>query len=160
MDFRAYVRQLVGKSAVGLEFGASYSPVVPKADGYNVYVVDHADQDELRAKYQDHPVDVSRIEPVDAIDDGGERTNLLPDGQLFDYIIASHVFEHLPDPIGFLQRCERSLKEDGKLFLMIPDRRFTFDYFRPVSSTGGLLRAFLEGRTRHDPGNLVVLRVR
>ena len=154
MDFRHYVRQTVGKQAVGLEFGASYNPIVPKAEGYNVFVVDHADQEELRTKYAGHPVDINRIEPVDAIDDGGELTNLLPDGQLFDYIIASHVFEHLPDPIGFLQRCERSLKPEGKLFLMIPDRRFTFDYFRPVSSTGDLLRSFLEGRTRHDPGNL------
>jgi hypothetical protein len=95
-----------------------------------------------------------RIEPVDAIDDGGELTNLLPAGGKFDYIVASHVFEHLPDPIGFLQRCERALAPDGRLFLMLPDRRFTFDYFRPVSTLGDMLEAYLDGRTRHDARHL------
>lgn len=154
VDFRDYIRSTVGRTAVGVEFGASYNPIVPKKDGYNVYVVDHSDETKLREIYAAHAVEVSRIEPVDAIDDGGELTNLLPPGQRFDYVIASHVFEHLPDPIRFLQRCERALKPGGKLFLLLPDRRFTFDFFRPVSSTGDLLRAYLEGRTRHDPGNL------
>ncbi|MFG1361389.1 methyltransferase domain-containing protein [Xanthobacter pseudotagetidis] len=154
MDFRAYVRSIVGHNLIGVEFGPSYNPILAKKDGYNVFVVDHADEEALREKYRPHGVDVDRIEPVDAIDDGGELTKLLPPGMKFDYIVASHVFEHLPDPIGFLQRCERALKPDGKLFLMVPDRRFTFDYFRPVSTTGDMLRAYLEGRTRHDPGNL------
>lgn len=154
MDFRDYVRSKVGKHRVGIEFGASYSPIVAKKDGFHVYVVDHADEETLREKYRSFPVDVSRIESVDAIDDGGELTRLLPDGERFDYIVASHVFEHLPDPIRFLQRCERALKPDGKLFLMIPDRRFTFDYFRPVSTPGAMIRAYLEERTRHDPGSL------
>ena len=154
MDFREYVRSSVSRSAVGVEFGPSYNPVVPKAEGYTVFVIDHADEETLRDKYRGHPVDIGRIEPVDAIDDGGELTNLLPEGQQFDYIVASHVFEHLPDPIGFLQRCERALAPGGRLFLMLPDRRFTFDYFRPVSTLGDMLEAYLEGRTRHDPRHL------
>ncbi|WP_371345155.1 class I SAM-dependent methyltransferase [Ancylobacter sp. IITR112] len=154
MDFRNYVRSRVGKYRIGIEFGASYNPIVAKKDGFNVYIVDHADEASLREKYRDHPVDVTRIEPVDAIDDGGELTRLLPEGERFDYIIASHVFEHLPDPIRFLQRCTRALKPDGKLYLMLPDRRFTFDYFRPVSTTGAMVRAYLEKRTRHDPAHL------
>jgi hypothetical protein len=64
------------------------------------------------------------------------------------------VFEHLQDPIHFLQRCERALKESGKLILLVPDRSFCFDYFRPVSTAGQMLRAFLDGRKQHDPGTL------
>ncbi|WP_204280240.1 hypothetical protein, partial [Raoultella ornithinolytica] len=74
-----------------------YAPILPKADGYRVLVIDHADQEELRTKYRPHGVDISRIEPVDAIDDGSEFGALSDDGEGFDYILASHVFEHLPD---------------------------------------------------------------
>ena len=112
MDFRQLIRESIGKADRGIELGASYAPILPKAEGYRVLVVDHADQEALRTKYRPHGVDVDRIEPVDAIDDGGEFTDLLDDGERFDYIIASHVFEHLPDPIHFLQRCERALKQD------------------------------------------------
>ncbi|WP_084217490.1 class I SAM-dependent methyltransferase [Xenophilus azovorans] len=154
MDFRSHIRATVSKMQRGIEIGASYAPILPKAEGYGVYVVDHASHDELRSKYGAMGVDTSRIEPVDAIDDGGEFTQLLEDGQHFDYIVASHVFEHLPDPIHFLQRCDRALGEHGRLILLIPDRRFTFDYLRPVSTTGQLLRAYLAEQRRHDPGAL------
>lgn len=154
MDFRQLIRESIGKADRGIEIGASYAPILPKADGYNVLVIDHADQETLRTKYRPHGVDVDRIEPVDAIDDGGEFTELLENGERFDYIVASHVFEHLPDPIHFLQRCERALEENGRLILLIPDRRFCFDYLRPVSTAGQMLRAFLAGQQRHDPGAL------
>lgn len=154
MDFRQFIRETIAKSERGIELGASYAPILPKAEGYRVLVIDHADQEQLRTKYRPHGVDVSRIEPVDAIDDGSEFGELSDDGEGFDYILASHVFEHLPDPIHFLQRCERALKETGKLILLVPDRRFCFDYLRPVSTAGHMLRAFLAGQQRHDAGAL------
>lgn len=154
MDFRQHIRQSTATTDRGIEIGASYAPILPKAEGYDVFVIDHASQDELQAKYAAQGVDVSRVEPVDAIDDGGEFTQLLAPGESFDYIVASHVFEHLTDPIHFLQRCERALGDSGRLYLLIPDRRFTFDYLRPVSSTGQFLRAYLDGQRRHDAGAL------
>ena len=154
MDFRSHIRQTTAKTHKGIEIGASYAPILPKSEGYDVFVIDHADQDQLRAKYGAMGVDTRRIEPVDAIDDGGEFTQLLEEGKSFDFILASHVFEHLPDPIHFLQRCERALGDTGRLILLIPDRRFTFDYLRPVSTTGQLLRAYLGEQRRHDAGAL------
>lgn len=154
MDFRDFIRKMVLKSEQGIELGASFAPILPKVDGYKVLVVDHADQKALQAKYAALGVDVSRIEPVDAIDDGTEFTSLLDGAARFDYILASHVFEHLPDPIHFLQRCERALGDAGKLILLVPDRRFCFDYLRPASTTGQMLRAFLAGQQRHDVGAL------
>jgi SAM-dependent methyltransferase len=154
MDFRVLIREMVSRSEIGIELGASYGPILPKAEGYGVLVIDHADQEALRVKYSALGADVSRIEPVDAIDDGSEFTDLLEEGARFDYILASHVFEHLPDPIHFLQRCERALKDSGKLILLVPDRRFCFDYLRPVSTAGQMLRAFLAGQRHHDAGAL------
>ena len=48
----------------------------------------------------------------------------------FDYIIASHVLEHLANPVGWLQDVEKVLTSDGLVSLVIPDKRFCFDINR------------------------------
>ncbi|MDR3468092.1 MAG: methyltransferase domain-containing protein [Xanthobacteraceae bacterium] len=150
MDFRKAIRESIGVDQRGVEIGPSYSPILPKADGYRVVVVDHLDQGGLRRKYAPHGVDLSRIEEVDAIDDGSELTELDDTGEGFDFILASHVFEHLPNPIRFLQRCQRALKPNGRLILLIPDRRFCFDFLRPVSTAGQMVEAFFQDRSVHS----------
>ena len=65
-----------------------------------------------------------------------------------DYVMSSHNFEHIPDPIRFLQGCEKALKPGGILSMALPDKRCCFDYFRPLSMTGDLIQAFFEKRDR------------
>jgi predicted SAM-dependent methyltransferase len=38
----------------------------------------------------------------------------------FDEIYASHVFEHLADPLDTIMECHRVLKTDGKLTIRVP----------------------------------------
>lgn len=154
MDFRAEIKRSISVDQRGIELGPSYAPILPKAEGYRTLVVDHADRDSLIAKYGSQGIDVSRIETVDAIDDGSDLLLLDETGQGFDFILASHVFEHLPNPLHFLQRCSRALKPDGRLILLVPDRRFCFDYLRPVSTTGQVFEAFLRHNTLHSPAAL------
>ena len=71
----------------------------------------------------------------------------------FDTVVASHVIEHTPDMLGFLEQCDRALKPSGRLVLVVPDRRRCFDFFRPASTTGAVLQAHHERRTRHAPGS-------
>ncbi|MDR3476235.1 MAG: methyltransferase domain-containing protein [Devosia sp.] len=154
MDFRQTIRNSVDLEQRGLEIGPAYAPILPKASGYRVLAIDHTDQGSLREKYRREGVDVGRIEQVDAIDDGGEFSRLDETGAGFDFIVASHVFEHLPNPIHFLQRCERALKPNGRLILIIPDRRFCFDLLRPVSTAGQMIEAYLGNRSTHSPAAL------
>lgn len=149
MDFRELIRNEVGKNSRGIEIGASYAPILPKRDGFRTLVIDHTDTQSLRLKYNSMGVDTSRLETVDAIDDGGEFSELDLTGDGFDFIVASHVFEHLTDPIHFLQRCERALKPGGKVYLLVPDRRYTFDYLRPSTTAGHMLAAYLAEQKRH-----------
>jgi predicted SAM-dependent methyltransferase len=67
----------------------------------------------------------------------------------FDGVIASHVIEHFPDLLGFFLAAERMLKPDGILSLVVPDKRFCFDYFQSVSLTGDVHDAHSEQRSRH-----------
>ncbi|MGH6677767.1 MAG: hypothetical protein ACREDL_02225, partial [Bradyrhizobium sp.] len=68
--------------------------------------------------------------------------------------IASHVIEHIPDPIRFFHSLKTLLGENGLVSLAIPDKRFIFDFFRPLTTTGEWLDAFDKKRTRHTKGIL------
>lgn len=142
----------VDTAGKGLEVGPSFSPIAPKSRGYDVEVVDHASAEELRAKYRDRGVDLDAIEEVDHVWTGSPLTELLGDQPRYDYIIASHLVEHLPNLIGFLADCERLLRPNGVLTLAIPDFRACFDVLRGPSTTGDLLQAHHERRSRHAVG--------
>lgn len=137
-----------------LELGPSMAPVAPRSAGWNVTVVDHATQEELVEKYRhDVHVDVTRIEAVDHVWHGGPLHEAVP-AELhggFDMLIASHVIEHIPDPVRFLQSARRLLHpERGVLALAVPDKRWCFDALKQVSTTGQMLEAYLQKRQRHS----------
>lgn len=138
----------------GIEYGPSYSPLLPKSEGWNVTVVDHASQEDLIAKYSNWGVPVDLIEPVDIVitDDNPIEKQLAHMAGKIDYIIASHVFEHLPNPLGFIEVCEQLLSPKGFLRLAIPDKRFCFDLLKPLTSAGDLIQAFVEKRVRPTLG--------
>ncbi len=132
-----------------LEIGPAFRPLASRASGWNSFSLDHATQEQLRLKYPEHPVD--KIEPVDFLWKGGPVELAVPQSQhgTFDAIIASHVIEHIPNPIGFYQSAAALLREHGLLSLVVPDKRFTFDFFKPISTTGDLLQAQYQSRSRH-----------
>ena len=135
----------------GLEVGPSYSPLLPKSAGYNVETIDHADADTLRRKYSGN---AARIEEVDHVSDGRSMLEVIGQAGRYDFILASHVIEHVTDIVRFLQDCEELLRPDGRLVLAVPDKRYCFDAFRPVSTAGDALQAYLERRQRHPAGIL------
>lgn len=146
---------LFDATRLGLEIGPSFNPLVSKAEGYNIEILDHLSADNLREKYKNAPnVDLSKIEEVDYVSDGGSILKLIGKLQHYDYIIASHVIEHTTDFLGFISDCEQLLNDKGILVLAIPDNRFAFDCLRPYSTTGQILQAHLEKRQRHTPGQV------
>lgn len=142
----------IDRHGLGLEIGPSFNPVAPKRAGYRVETVDHLDRAGLIEKYAPHGVDVSQIEEVDHVWQGQPLSQLVGGGSRFDWIIASHVVEHTPNLIGFLNECGQLLKPTGALSLIVPDKRFCFDHFRPLSGIGEVIQASLEERVRHPPG--------
>jgi SAM-dependent methyltransferase len=147
-DFRRYIQRAVAKSARALEIGPSYSPILPKTEGYNVAIIDHADQAELRQKYAAHGVDVGRIEPVDFFWRDSSIAQAVGSAT-FDAIVASHVIEHAPDLVQFLADCSAILNASGRIYLIVPDKRYCFDFFQPLSDAAKVLGDHREKRTRH-----------
>jgi hypothetical protein len=148
------VFHLLDKKGLGLEIGPSHNPIAPKNKGFNVHTLDHASAAELRNKYQGHGVNLDNIEEVDFIWHGEPLQELIDKIDCYDWIIASHVIEHVPDLISFLQQCEVLLKSAGILSLVIPDKRYCFDHFSASSSTGNVLDAHAEKRVKPSEGQI------
>lgn len=145
---------MVDRKGLGLEIGPSHNPLAPKREGYSVHILDHASTDELRTKYKGHGVNLENIEEVDFVWHGEPLQELIGKTSCYDWIIASHVIEHVPDLISFMQQCAVLLKPAGILSLVIPDKRYCFDYFSSCSSTGNVFDAYAENRARPSHGQV------
>lgn len=135
----------------GLEIGALNSPIIQLEDVVDrgeIFYLDHLSTNELRGKYRaDTSVNIDNIVNVDFVCPDGDLVKAVAENQ-FDYIIASHVIEHVPNVLKFLQDTAKILKPGGQLFLIIPDKRFTFDAERPETTFGTVLDSFLSGDTK------------
>jgi methyltransferase family protein len=147
--FRPYIRRAIAKQDRALEIGPSLNPVLPKAEGYDVAVLDHVDQAGLVAKYAVYGLDTSVIEPVDFVWHGGSLAEAVQHAQ-HDAIVACHVIEHAPDFVAFLTECSEILTSGGALYLIIPDKRYCFDFFQPLSDVAKLLGDHRAARTQHS----------
>jgi len=142
-------------TGTGLEIGASYGPVAPKKAGYRVEILDHAPAAVLKEKYHGLGIDiVNNIEEVDYVWTGEPLHELTGKLDHYDWIIASHVIEHTPDLIAFLNQCAAMLNHGGTICLAVPDHRYCFDVFRQVSTPGSVIEAYLEKRNRHSLSTL------
>ena len=137
----------------GLEIGALASPML-RPPAARVKFADHADTASLRAKYAGDPgVALDDIVQVDAVWGDNTLAQCFP-GERFDFVIASHVIEHVPDMIGWLGEVADVLAPDGRLILAIPDRRYTYDLMRRETTMTDLVDAHLRGAKRPTPGQV------
>jgi len=124
----------------GIEIGALDKPMpVPKRA--RVSYVDRMSNADLLEQYPDYRG--KRLAPVEIIDDGQTLAKVPAASQ--DFVIANHFLEHCADPIRALQNMFRVLRDDGIIFLSIPDKRHTFDRDRPATPLAHVEADYREG---------------
>lgn len=151
----------VDPTAAGIEIAPYFNPALPKRSGCNVKVFDVFDTETLRARARENSFipdsRIAEIEPVDFVGDACRIGAVLEaEGLLgqFDHIVSSHNFEHLANPVLFLQGAARALKPGGVLSMAIPDGRACFDHFRFPTRLADWLLAFHQDRDKPDPVTL------
>ncbi len=141
MDRRAVLLEGLDLSNTrGLEIGPLHNPILrrPEAD---VLYVDHVDTASLREKYRDDAdVPAGGIVEVDIVWSGGSLLAAC-DERRFDYVVASHVIEHVPDLVGWLEQIRSVVYRNGTVRLIVPDLRYCFDYRRQSSSVADMILA-------------------
>jgi SAM-dependent methyltransferase len=130
----------------GAEIGPLSRPIIKRAES-EVYYIDYCTTEELREKYATVPdAHPDKIEKIDFVWAGRPLAAVLGDKAPLDYVVASHVIEHVPDLVGWLKEMSSALKMGGRLLLIIPDKRFTFDIYRRLSSLEEISLAYQERR--------------
>ena len=142
-------------SLKGLEIGPLTSPVIKRKDikkGGQIFYLDHLATNELKEKYrEDNSVKTVDIQEVDFVCRNGDMVGAVAQNR-FDYVVASHVIEHVPNVLKFLCDVYDLLVPGGIVFLVIPDKRFTFDVKRPQTSFGSLLESFYLNKNKPGVG--------
>jgi len=151
----------ITKDQRGIEIGPYHNPLAPRRLGFNSLAVDVFDTEHLRRRAEADPNiprdHLAHVEEVDLVGSAVDIADLVRDRfgeDRFDYVLSSHNFEHLPDPIRFLQSCEQILKPGAVLTMAIPDRRYCFDFYRPVTELSEWLDAFHDRRAKPTPGQV------
>jgi SAM-dependent methyltransferase len=141
-DFRNFRRKLSSRfiSGDGIEIGALHEPLTV-ASRARVRYVDRMSVADLRTHYPE--LSNQPLVPVDIYDDGEKLRSIGDDS--FDFVIANHMLEHCEDPLTALSTFLRVVRPGGVIYLAIPDKRFTFDVSREVTSIAHVLRDHHDG---------------
>lgn len=132
----------------GLEIGPLHLPLAMPPHA-RARCVDRMTVEQLRREYPE--LADWDLTPVDVIDDG-ELLSTIPEASL-DFIVANHFLEHCENPISTIETHLGKLNPGGILFYAVPDKRYTFDFRRPLTPLEHMVADYEEGPERSRSGH-------
>jgi predicted SAM-dependent methyltransferase len=90
---------------------------------------------------------------IDYVSDRGDLSVIT--NEKFDSVISSHCIEHQPDLIRHLNQVFDILHPGGRYFVIIPDKRFIFDYYVAVTRVSEVIAAHVEAREVHTAASII-----
>jgi SAM-dependent methyltransferase len=90
---------------------------------------------------------------IDYVSDRGDLSIITE--EKFDSVISSHCIEHQPDLIRHFNQVFDILRPGGRYFVIVPDKRFVFDYYIPVTRASEVLAAHAEAREVHTAASVI-----
>ncbi len=138
-----YAREHLNLKGKGLEFGAYDRPLFGVKE-LNVEFADYYSTEELQGFAKRDNANAQSIVPVSHVIRHSEFAKDFPND--FDFVIGSHVIEHVPDTVRWLQNIEKILRPGGCAYFIVPDKRYTFDIIRPLTTLGRILENYIEAR--------------
>jgi SAM-dependent methyltransferase len=120
-----------GERDFGVEIGAFKTPV----PGLNPFYVDRF------ATYANEPC---------LADYWGDAAQLPFRDHALDYVVSSHVLEHTANPVAAIFEWARVARDGGILYMVVPDRRRTFDHHRDLTDPAHMMEDYTRGTTVAD----------
>jgi SAM-dependent methyltransferase len=130
----------------GIELGPGHAPLDLPFGGVEVTYVDRWDPVENRELFPELGPDAGFPQPGIVANLDVEKLGAIA-SESQDFVIASHILEHLADPLGQLADIHRVLRIGGVALILLPDRRFTFDFGRAPTSLQHLIDDHRSGTT-------------
>ncbi len=131
----------------GLEIGAldKPSPLPPVAQ---VEYFDALSATEAQRLFPElNPVDLVPVQHLGELDRDGLAA--FADNE-FNFVILSHVIEHVANPIKVLREVFRIVRPGGHVLIAVPDKRYTYDRPRGLTSFDHLWADYENGVTESD----------
>ena len=125
---------------IGIEIGALHNPV-PIPANVTVKYVDRLSVESLRHQYPE--LKNLPLVDVDIIANGETLDSIEENSQ--DFVVANHFLEHCQNPLLAIKNMFRVLKKNGILYMAIPDKRYSFDITRPITSYQHLVEDYTRG---------------
>jgi SAM-dependent methyltransferase len=72
----------------------------------------------------------------------------------YDYVVSSHVAEHVPDILGHLIEVWDVLSPGGKYIFVIPNPKGGGEYFRRLSTASDIINSFFQDKSCPSPGHI------
>ncbi len=118
-------------SGYGIEIGAFEHPAeLPKS--CRVEYCDAITPEQAQILFPE--IDSSKLVKVDHIVDLNKEGLSKFAPETFDFVVFNHVIEHLANPVFIIQEVLRVLKRGGCMVIAAPDKNYTFDKLRPLTS--------------------------
>lgn len=133
----------VDKNMTALEVGAFYMPTLLPSDVKLIEYADYYSTAELKKQLEGNDYALERLVDVTHVVADKELKDLVK--KKYDIIIANHVLEHLINPFGYLKDLEGMLNPGGMIFASLPDKKYSFDRYRPDTTLAHFIADFLSG---------------
>jgi SAM-dependent methyltransferase len=143
---------LAGLQASGsvLEIGPFDQPIMR---GAHVRYFDVMDQPALIQRAQACGRNQDGCPHIDYVSDRGDLSIITE--EQFDSVVSSHCIEHQPDFIRHCNQVFDILLPGGRYFVIVPDKRFVFDYYLPETRASDVLAAHAEAREVHTAASII-----
>lgn len=129
---------------IGIEIGALHKPLPLDAC---VLHVDRFPTKSLAKSYRDDPnVPQDQIRQVHVAWNDGDYPFF--DENAFDFVVNSHVLEHVFNPGRQIQEWLRIIRPGGVLYMIVPDKNYCFDRRRSVTTVEHLMEEFFDDTKR------------
>jgi SAM-dependent methyltransferase len=122
----------------GVELGPGHHPMPLLLPGASVDYVDRWEPEQNHALFPDVGAGSTFTKPDVIANLDVDRLSAIGD-ESQDFVIASHLLEHLADPLSQLAEMHRVLKPGGVALIFLPDRRYTFDRKRAATPLDHLI---------------------
>jgi SAM-dependent methyltransferase len=134
-------------SGNGLEIGALHEPAsIPEGAGVRYF--DALNEVDAAALFREIPAErFVKVDFVGDLDNDGLRQ--FPDGA-FDFVVINHVLEHVANPVKAVREVFRICRKGGIVIIAIPDKEYTFDRGREMTSWEHLWSDYVKDTRESD----------
>ncbi len=137
-----FAKKLSGK---GLEIGALHRPLATH-DKMDMDYADRLSLEDLRKHYPElaklNVVSPNIISDAETLQGVGDNT--------YDFLVSAHLIEHMRDPIGAIKTWARVVRPGGLLYLIVPDKRGSFDCYRSRTALEHMILDYREPSEKRD----------